>query len=473
MRASGSARITGPLSWKTKGNERGFAMTLSYRTAVRLFCAVCALLLAMLGVVVAHAAQTARYRRRLEYGYLRAVQEAASSLNTMTADLQKSAYSGSAPRIAELSARVQNEAGIAKASLSSLPAGGERLDGTYRFLSQVGDYSMYLAKKSGNGQELTDEERQNAELFVRYARELGGRLRELEWKLSTGEVSLADFEAAQAEPAGDLKPAPGRAVRLSSLERNMDGYPKLIYDGPFSDHILDRSPQATRGRPVTAEASARALASRFTGVAPALLKPAGEERSNMPSYLFESEGFTVGVTKFGEYVTFMLGSRLPGEQTLTVGQARRAASDFLDGNEIYSMRESYYELSAGVLTVNFAYEQNGVACYPDLIKVGVAMDNGQVLFYDARGFLMNHRDRLLPAQKISAEEAGQRVSKSLNVESSRLAVIPTAGGNEIFCHEFRCKNAAGETVLVYINAETGAEEEILLVISSENGVLTV
>ena len=45
--------------------------------------------------------------------------------------------------------------------------------------------------------------------------------------------------------------------------------------------------------------------------------------------------------------------------------------------------------------------------------------------------------------------------------------------NEIFCYEVSCIGKEGRNILVYINAETGEEERILLLDIGSGGVLTV
>ena len=57
--------------------------------------------------------------------------------------------------------------------------------------------------------------------------------------------------------------------------------------------------------------------------------------------------------------------------------------------------------------------------------------------------------------------------------SYSLAVIPTSGQNEVFCHEFKMKTGDGQHYIVYVNAETGYEENILILIEDENGTLTL
>ena len=62
--------------------------------------------------------------------------------------------------------------------------------------------------------------------------------------------------------------------------------------------------------------------------------------------------------------------------------------------------------------------------------------------------------------------------KNLTIESEDLAYIPTQFKTEIFCWEFKGKVKDTE-FLVYINAETGKEEDILVIKNTPNGTLTM
>lgn len=61
----------------------------------------------------------------------------------------------------------------------------------------------------------------------------------------------------------------------------------------------------------------------------------------------------------------------------------------------------------------------------------------------------------------------------LEIVSGRLALIPTDGLEEKLCYEFRCRAENGRNVLVYINAQTAEEEQILILVESKSGTLTV
>ena len=155
------------------------------------------------------------------------------------------------------------------------------------------------------------------------------------------------------------------------------------------------------------------------------------------------------------------------------GKNRKVAEDFLAKMGYSDMEDTYYEVQSNICTINFAYETRGIICYTDLIKVSVALDNGEVLSCDARGYLTNHRDRVVTTPEISKSDAASVVADNLTIEDTELCIIPSGGLNELYCYEFKCRTEEGNTVLVYINADTGTEEQILLLIIGEYGTLTV
>ena len=71
------------------------------------------------------------------------------------------------------------------------------------------------------------------------------------------------------------------------------------------------------------------------------------------------------------------------------------------------------------------------------------------------------------------QEAAAQVDGSLTVLAHQLALIPTGGEYEVLCHEFKCQNASGGHVLVYVDAADGRQERILLLQEDENGTLVI
>ena len=136
------------------------------------------------------------------------------------------------------------------------------------------------------------------------------------------------------------------------------------------------------------------------------------------------------------------------------------------------MKNSYYYNNDGICTINFAYTQNAVVCYSDLIKVSVSLDKGEIVSVDCTGFLMNHKSRNVPGNILDEASAANSISSMLKCKSSQTAFIPMSDGSEVFAYEFFCSDKSGNDVLVYIDAQTGKEADIQLLLYSDGGTLT-
>ena len=101
------------------------------------------------------------------------------------------------------------------------------------------------------------------------------------------------------------------------------------------------------------------------------------------------------------------------------------------------------------------------------------MDDGGIVGFDARGYLTCHKKRDLPSPILSQKEAEASLSPLLTVRSARLAVIPSDGELERNCYEFHWTAENGKELLVYVNCDTGKEEQILILLIDENGTLTI
>ncbi len=434
--------------------KRGFARVITFSTAA-------AAALAVFSGIQYGEARTAQ--RNLEYTYMRAVEDISLNLDNIKNNLEKGMYTNSVTMLSDLSAKLVSDAATAKSALSQLPIEELDLEQTYRFLSQVGNYSKSLAEKCADGEQLTEDEKANIAALYDYAVNLSGSMWQVEERIRDGNISFGEVNANTQE----VSVTDG----FKDFENIDNNYPSLIYDGPFSDHIMEKNPLMLEGEKEITEEEALRRAVKLTG-ADNLVKT-GDESGKMPSYVFENDVFTIAVTKAGGYYSYMLSGRQIGNQTITAGRATDIAEEFLEKMGILNAEDTYYEIQGGVCIINFAAEQNDVTMYTDLIKVGVALDNGEILSFDMRGYLTNHTVRDLPAPRISEEKAISLVSKNLQVIDADLCVIPSGGQNEIFCYEVQCVGESGQNVLVYINAVTGQEEQILLLQISQNGTLTV
>lgn len=159
-------------------------------------------------------------------------------------------------------------------------------------------------------------------------------------------------------------------------------------------------------------------------------------------------------------------------EVISQDDANKIGKEFLKSKGFSDMKETYFLKQDGIVTINYAYTQNDVTVYTDLIKVKIALDNGEILGMETTGYLNSHEVRQIPTPTITLEEAKSHLNQKLEILSEGLAIIPTEWKTEIFCYEFKGK-VDDTNFLVYINANTGKEENILVIIDTPNGTLTM
>ena len=449
-------------------------MHIRKRTLARIVSFGIAGTLAFGSVAAVNGYRLQQTRQTLEYTYLRAVGDLSGSVDNIKSTLNKGLYAVSSEMMAELSGKLSMDASAAKAELAQLPTSELNLEKTNKFLSQVGNYAKALSKKAAKGEAITKEETDNLNKLYKYSQTLSDELWNVQMQIQSGYVTLNKAKRGSGSVGVDTEPA-GVTDGFADVEGGFDSYPSLIYDGPFSDHIMEKKPKMLSGLAEVDKAEAHKIAETQSGVHG--LEFSAEEAGNMPSYEFKSGDTTVSVTKAGGLYAYKLAYRQVDSQQITIDKAVSLAENYLTKLGIKDIAHTYYETIGGVCTVNFAgtlaSESGRVTLYTDLIKVGVAMDNGEILTYDAHGYIMNHVARKVNPPALTVAQAEEKVSKTLSIQQSKLAVIPSEGLNEKLCYEFLVKCPDERDALIYINADSGAEEQILLLEISENGVLTV
>ena len=363
----------------------------------------------------------------------------------------------------------------AKSCFGTLPQEGVNLEKTAKFLSQVGDYTYVLSQNMINGQNISQEEYTTLAKLNDYAGELSRSLDDIEARIYKGEISFNTAYGTdvitRALAAEDI------FSDLENVEKSFDGYPSLIYDGPFSEHIENVESQMLKNAPVVSQKHALKKAKEFLGDDGKGLEFQSEMTNTaIECYVFSKDTddgqLSVSVTKKGGYVLYFIKSRSVREMNYDKEAATAIAHNYLTEHGFTDMISSYYEITDNIATINFAYSKNGVKMYSDLIKVRVALDIGEVTGVECKGYLMNHKDRAEQTPVISRDEARAKIATHLNVNEPTLAVIPKDSLREVLCYEFHGTHK-DKNFIIYINAENGREEQILLLLESETGILTV
>jgi len=269
-------------------------------------------------------------------------------------------------------------------------------------------------------------------------------------------------------------------VKFGNLEDKFSNYPTMIYDGPFSDNVIEGKPKGLEGENINLE-KAKEKATKFVGedkVGSIIETSSGKGKVStfglevIPKDNDRSRAISIDITKKGGYPLWMLNPREIPEKKLTDQQASDKAQKFLKEQGFGDLTETYFLKNDNTTTITFiGVSKEGVLIYPDLLKVKVALDNGEIVGFDANQYIMAHRKRDIPKPKLTEEQARKKVSQRLKVERVKLAIIPLPGDKEQLCYEFKGKFNQSD-YFVYINADSGYEENILKIIKDEDGTLT-
>lgn len=424
-----------------------------------------------------------QFRQTAENNYNMAFFELVSYVENVETYLAKSLISSTPEHGAETLTHVWREANLAQSYLARLPMGSQELANTSKFLNQVSDYSFSLSRKNINNQNLTEDDFNNLKELHTYSVDLENTLNQLSADINDGRIKWGEL-TNKGSSIFLTQVSNISKDSFDNLEENFHEYSGLIYDGAFSEHMTSVEKKGLTGEEISEE-EAKKIATDFIGN-----DRVGEINSNgvsedtdIPSYDFsikakndKKEIIAVSVSKKGGHIIFMNYNRNVEAESISQERADEIGKNFLNSKGFPNMKETYYLKQNGVVTINYAYNQkstNGdVVVYPDLIKVKVALDNGEILGIETTGYLNSHYERNIPVAKITKEKAKENLNKSLQIESEGMAIIPTKFKTEILCWEFKGKVDDTE-FLVYINVQTGAEEDILVIKNTPNGTLTM
>ncbi len=418
------------------------------------------------------------YRQASENQYNMAFFELVDYVQNVETYLAKSLISSTPEHGAETLTNVWKEANLAQVYLSRLPIESVELEKTEKFLNQVSDYSYSLSRKNINNKKLSQEDLNNLKQLHDYSIELENTLNQLSADMNEGRISWGELTKkgtiAFAQEVSNIS-----KNSFTNLEENFHEYSGLIYDGAFSEHITKREKKGLTGENINEE-KAKEIAKKFVGEdkVQEITLSGKSENTNMVTYDFavkvnneKEANLNISITEKGGHIVFMNYNRNIEAETVSQERANEIGKKYLADRGFKDMRETYYLKQDGIVTINYAYEQDEVTVYPDLIKVKIALDNGEIMGVETSGYLNNHEKRDTSKITVTKEQAKKNLNKNLEIKSEKLAIIPTEWKSEVLCWEFKGK-VDDTDFLVYINCETGKEEDILVIVNTPNGTLT-
>ncbi len=381
------------------------------------------------------------YRRAAAYSSRAAFETTVKSVDSMGAALKKSLYATDGGMCSSLCGQVYAAASAAEASMLSLPFATQEMENLASFLNLVGDYAYSLAP-SAAAEGFSTEQLEQLESFSRQAVDFAALLRQLQTDLNNGLV-LLDSREERLQNVGEPE---GQKISAALLEyeSGFDGS-AFEYDGKYS---LKEEQQAGE----LSEDEAKELAARVAGVEPMELKEEYSYSGTDGRRCYSAGDLIICVSSRG--LESIGQSRLVSSGRLSTEKARQKAEEFIASLDLEEMALISYSDSGTIASFNFAQVQDEALRLGSGVKVSVALDDGSIYAYNAENYSYE------PAQlswDTDEETAAGQLPESVSSQGVRRVTIESEGGRELPCYEFSCVNSQGESLKIYVDAQSGKQ----------------
>lgn len=380
-------------------------------------------------------------RRAAAYSSRAAFETTVKAVDSMGAALKKSLYATDGGLCSSLCGQVYAGASAAEAAMLSLPFETQELENLASFLNLAGDYAYSLAPGAAE-EGFSQEQLEQLESLSRQAVDFAALLRQLQMDLNNGLMLLDSREELLqnvGEPEGQKLSA-----ALLDYESGFDGG-AFEYDGKYS---LKEEQQAGD----LSEEQAMELAAQAAGVDIMELKEEYSYSGADGRRCYSAGDLMICVSSRG--LESMGRSRLVSSGRLSTEKARQKAEEFLSGLGLEEMALVSYSDSGTIASFNFAQVQEEALRLGSGVKVSVALDDGSIYAYNAENYSYDTAEL---SWNTDEETAARQLPENVSSEGVRRVTIESDGGRELPCYEFSCLNSQGESLKIYVNADTGKQ----------------
>ncbi|GEM_PF-793920 len=412
-------------------------------------------------------------KNELEGVYYKSFDNVASNMNDLEKKLAKVQIVSSEKMYVTLFTEIWSTSNMMRVEVGQLPLQTDVANDLSSFITQTGDYSYMLTKKVLNGQEITAADQQQLyELQLKCA-DLANMLSTMRAENKVVFVSATEQAAIEAEAENEENP-------LDVLKQSTQQYPTLIYDGPFSDSTKKQTAKSVENAAEITPEAAVEIAKNVAGQGSSNIVRDEDVEGKLPAYTYTltlSNGVnaTINITKKGGMPLYMIQEtdlqaaiEVPSDEIIAKGKA--TATAYLETIGYKNMQPNYIQYYSGALLINFTPVVDKVTIYPDIIKVWVDISSFSITGLDAKNYIYSHVNRSIKTPKLTAAQAKAYVSKNLTVDSQKLCLIPNETLTEDFCYEFSGIYKE-QRFLVYIDANTGAEKQVMQIQDTDQGQL--
>lgn len=439
--------------------SKGIIITLSVTLGVTLLATIAALIIFII--------TTNTYSTQLENLYKRSFYELSSNINDVEVDMSKLVAVNDTATKREVLTNIYNSCNMANNNISNLPISNNKIEKVNSFINTLGGYCYSLLTKVNNNEKFSDYDYEKIEELHTASLKL---MAEYNSYISTLKFDYKIINDVDFSSGDDSNFNAGFVNSTSSK------VPTLIYDGPFSDSVLNKEIKGLSEQEISKEEATQIINDELSFLEVQNVEYVSESDGEFYTYNFQVEtlesNLFVQITKQGGVIINITGYGTGGTKNLSTEESINLAEVFAKNLGYENMHQVWYAENENIMYINLAPITNNVICYPDLVKVKVDKKMGQVIALEGKNYCYNHVQRKFDAPELTFDSAQQKLSKALSVQERNLTLIPNKFVGETLAYEFIC-TWKDYTYFVYIDVKTGEEVNILRIIKTTSGDLII
>ncbi|HAH97447.1 MAG TPA: germination protein YpeB [Firmicutes bacterium] len=355
----------------------------------------------------------------------------------------------------------------AQQNLFALPLTDVDLTATRNFLAKLLSFSYRISEESAEGKNLAEKDWNVVRDFKEQAAFLSGELDQMQTFVFDSAIRWVDEGSPQTAAAfGAVEGNTGQITKnFIMVEDGLRRLPDPSFDGNTLN--VKVKPVGISGNDINAQ-QAVAKAQKFLegrDLSNFQFNTEALSQGEIPVYFVEAipperdarNVIRLQLTRKGGHVLWMLEERGVGSSKISLEESIQAAQEFLRTKNYQNMKVAMYADFQNIAEITFVPVKGDVFYYPDAVKIQVARDNGQILAYDASGYLVFHHERQQPGTGgLTLPQITKIINPHLKVGRTRKAVIVDELFREVLCYEVE-GTIGNDRFLVYINADNGRE----------------
>ncbi|MBE7075886.1 MAG: hypothetical protein E7375_02300 [Clostridiales bacterium] len=444
---------------ETKKSYKGAVIGLTIATSI--------LGASTLGLGIAYGmanSQASQYSLQLENIYKKNYYELVDNINGADMKISKLLVADSDKYIAKMLTELSQSAKEMQNNIAALPLSGENIMQSVRFINQMSGYTQVLEEKLAEGGTLSERDYATLNEMHESLTDMKKYMNQMSQQMINGYSILRS--SSRINGAYDEF-----SIEFAQIKADDADFPTMIYDGPFADSIVNQEIKGLTGKEISKDEAYKKVDSIFKNTMNMSYDGQTNGRFNTYNFMLmnsNNQKIYVQASKKGGHIITVSGNVESDMKNIDFAKAKKIALDFAKENGVEDAEVVWSEELNSQAYFNIAPTQNGIVLYPDLVKVKVDMENAEVIGYDAISYWTNHTKRNLPKASLSVEDARKSIDQSFEIKNERKTLTPLDYNREVLCYEFECEKN-GATYYIYINAETGIEENILKVVETSDG----